>query len=330
MIFSCPVCAARVRLDPSRHAGKRIKLRCSKCAEVFQVEVPAAPAAVPEPGLPPAMAAVTGSGEPPAAGAGTLKVLVAHGDHALCRTISGVLSRHADIALTLCHSGHEALGVMEQTVPAVAIVDVALPGLFAFELVEKVRRRAGLDQVKLILLSSVYNKMAYKRTPSSLYGADDYIEKHHIAFDLVEKIRRLAQSPAAPPPTTFAAPPAPVEIELAGKSLAEVEELTRIKDVNARIQSDELTEYAATGTDEAMEKALRLARIIVSDIALYNQDRVEEGVRNGTFFVLLEGEINEGRRLFSGRVAADVPHREQMLEHAFNNFIERRRRELKL
>lgn len=330
MIFSCPVCASRVRLDPSRHAGKRIKLRCSKCAEVFQVEVPAALVTMSGPGLPSSLPAITGLGESPVAETGMLKVLVAHGDHALCRTISDVLSRHADIALTLCHSGHDALSVMEQTIPAVAVVDVALPGLFAFELVDKVRRRAGLEQVKLILLSSVYNKMAYKRTPSSLYGADDYIEKHHIAFDLVEKIRRLAQFPAAPPPTTFAAPQAPVEIELAGKSPSEVEELTRIKDVNARIQSDEQTEVAATGSDEALEKALRLARIIVSDIALYNQDRVEEGVRNGTFFVLLEAEINEGRRLFFGRVAADVPHREQMLDHAFNNFIERRRRELKL
>lgn len=330
MIFSCPTCAARVRLDPSKHAGKRIKLRCSKCAEIFQVEVPAVAREASGQLSTTVGLSVPDPATPGASGSGMLQVLVAHGDHALCRTISDVLSRHADIALSICHSGHDALSVMERTIPAVAVVDVALPGLFAFELVEKVRRRAGLEQVKLILLSSVYNKMAYKRTPSSLYGADDYIEKHHIAFDLVEKIRRLAQCPSSSPPTTFAAPQAPAEIELTGKSPEEVVELTRIKEVNTRIQSDEQTEFAAAGSDEALQKALRLARIIVSDIALYNQDRVEEGVRNGTFFVLLDAEINEGRRLFSGRVAADVPHRDQILEHAFNNFIERRRRELKL
>lgn len=320
MIVSCPACAARVRLDPARYAGKRVKLRCSKCAKIFQVEVAPPVDSVPASIVAPLRAPADER----------IQVLLAHGDHALCRTISEVLSRHADIALSVCHSGHDALSTMERSVPAVAVVDVALPGLFAFEVVEKVRRRPGLEQVKLILLSSVYNKMAYKRTPSSLYGADDYIEKHHIAFDLVEKIRKLAQSPASLPPNVFAPPQAPMEPDFAGKNPTEVAEMNRIHEVNTRILTDEQTEIAASGSDEALEKALRLARIIVSDIALYNQDRVEEGVRNGTFFALLEAEINEGRRLFDGRVAANVPQRDQILEHAFNNFIDRRRRELKL
>ena len=35
---------------------------------------------------------------------------------------------------------------------------------------------------------------------------------------------------------------------------------------------------------EAVEKARRFARIIVSDIALYNQEAVIEGLKNGTFY----------------------------------------------
>ena len=45
---------------------------------------------------------------------------------------------------------------------------------------------------------------------------------------------------------------------------------------------------------EAVEKARRFARIIVSDIALYNQEAVIEGLKNGTFYDLLRKDIEEG------------------------------------
>lgn len=332
MIVSCPECATRIRLDRTRLAGKRVKLRCSRCGGVFHAEVPGDAVA-----LSTSMSdAADRSASVPVAprSEAQIDVLVAHSDPNLCATIGDVLARHADLSWWSCHNGDEALAGMEKRVPAVAIVDVALPGLFAFELVDKVRKRPGLASVRLILLSSVYNKMAYKRTPNSLYGADDYIEKHHIAIDLVDKIRLLAKagsrgslsSPAAVLPSGAAES---VEPGLATSS--DVEELQRIQEVNTRIINAEKTEVAAAaGTDEAMVKAQRLARIIVSDIALYNQDLVEEGVRNGTFFVLLAAEVQEGRRLFSERVGALIPNSEGILEQAFSSFIERRRRELSL
>lgn len=311
VIVSCPVCSARVRLDRGRHGGKRIKLRCSRCGEVHQVEVPAA--AVKEAATMP----------------GAVQVLVAHSDPALCAAVGEIFAPYTDISWHACHSGEEALATMERLLPQVAVVDVALPGLFAFELVEKVRQRPGLDQVKLILLSSVYNKMAYKRTPNSLYGADDYIEKHHLPTDLVPKIRDLTG-------LNLSAGPVHGTVALSGLGVAQVksgdqEQLRRIETVNTLLRSAEESEIeaeAANGVQEALEKALRLARIIVSDIALYNQDRVEEGIRNGTFYAVLANEIEEGRKLFNERVAADVPRRDQILPQAFEQFIERRRSEL--
>jgi predicted Zn finger-like uncharacterized protein len=331
MIVSCPECATRIRLDKARLAGKRVKLRCSRCGGVFQADVPvetADSALVLSPELMPQESLSS------ACPRGQIDVLVAHSDPNLCATIGDVLSRHADLSWWSCHNGDEALAGMEKRVPTVAIVDVALPGLFAFEVVEKVRKRPGLASVRLVLLSSVYNKMAYKRTPHSLYGADDYIEKHHIAIDLVDKIRHLARmSPrsATAVPATFAPPDAPEAFAERLAAHTDANELQRIQEVNSRIIDAEQSEVAVfAGTDEAMIKAQRLARIIVSDIALYNQDLVEEGVRNGTFFVLLASEVQEGRRLFNERIGALIPDCEGILEQAFNTFIERRRRELSL
>lgn len=303
MNVSCPACAARLRLDRQRLGGKRVTLRCGRCREVFKVDVPSV------------IAENMG-----------LSVLVAHSDRALCATIEEILN-HAGLSCRICHDGEEALNLMDASPPQVAVVDVALPGLFAFEVVEKVRKRQGLEEVKILLLSSVYNRMAYKRTPSSLYGADDYIEKHHIPDDLVSKINQLAVN--AVPASSGEAASGGITV---GETLPadEKDQGSRIPsdEVKERIRSAEENEVSGDASEEGVIKARRLARIIVSDIALYNQDRVEEGIRQGSFYQLLASEIDEGKRLIKERIAPEICSREDFLEQAFASFIERRKKEL--
>jgi len=54
------------------------------------------------------------------------------------------------------------------------------------------------------------------------------------------------------------------------------------------------------------EAAARLARTIISDIALYNKEKVMSGIKNDNVFDLLEKELNEGLELYKSRVSADV------------------------
>lgn len=54
------------------------------------------------------------------------------------------------------------------------------------------------------------------------------------------------------------------------------------------------------------EAATRLARAIASDIALYNEDKIIEGIENDNLFELLSDEINEGLTLYRGRVSPDL------------------------
>jgi DNA-binding response OmpR family regulator len=254
--------------------------------------------------------------------------MVAHSDESLCFTIGEILARDG-FSFQICHNGHEALRQMESAPPHLALVDVALPGLFAFEVVDKVRSRPALQAMKIILLSSVYNKTAYKRTPTSLYGADDYLEKHHIPTDLVPKINSLLIDVAPEPDHS----PAPEETDseqlLAARASAE-EPRAFVDAINCKIRSAEEHEVFAESAAEAAEKARRLARIIVSDIALYNQEKVEEGIRTGHFSELLAREIEEGRRLFEERVAPEVRQLEDHLQSAFTALIDRRRSELRL
>lgn len=298
MIIHCSACAKRVRIDAGKYAGKRIKLRCAGCGEVFAVDVPASLADTVLPTSRPL-------------------ILVAHSDLTLCETVGGILSAH-DFHWQACHDGDAALQLMDARPPLVAIVDVALPGLFAFEVVDKVRRRPGLETVKIMLLSSVYNKMAYKRRPHTLYGADDYIEKHHIPTDLITKIHQLA--PLSKRAAGRGPLPGTPPNQAGGQESVDV-----LKD---RLQLAEESESALDADERvALLKAQRLARIIVSDIALYDEAKVAAGIEQGTFFELFAAEIAEGRRHFLERIPASIPNRSAILDAAFNELMERFLRE---
>jgi hypothetical protein len=53
-------------------------------------------------------------------------------------------------------------------------------------------------------------------------------------------------------------------------------------------------------------KAERLARIVVSDIVLYNEERFAAAVRSGNVLDAMSGDLCEGRGLFEERIDARV------------------------
>ena len=62
--------------------------------------------------------------------------------------------------------------------------------------------------------------------------------------------------------------------------------------------------------------AFRLARAIVSDITLYNQEKVKEGIKNDSIFEVLTEELQEGRDHFYGRVSLDLDDRAHLYDRA--------------
>lgn len=52
--------------------------------------------------------------------------------------------------------------------------------------------------------------------------------------------------------------------------------------------------------------AKRLARAILSDVALYNMEKVENGIKNDNIFDTLKEELEEGRQHFYSRVTPDL------------------------
>ncbi|HTG81247.1 MAG TPA: response regulator [Geobacteraceae bacterium] len=324
MLIVCPSCKTKFSFDEQKVGAEGVKLRCSKCSTIFRIvrkaaSAPPAPVEAPQPAEAPAPARVT--------------VVVANESPAFCSAVQKVLASEPFDVFTY-NDGKVALAAIEQLRPDVVLLDVALPSLYGFEVCEAVRKNPDLSSTKLILIASIYDKTRYKRTPSSFYGADDYIEKHHIPdllvaliYKLISGQKQVEASRGKKLPVEAEAQAAvdwPSKGELAAQNAAR-EELKRDDEETSAVPPP-----SSTVLPEDHLKAKRLARIIVSDIILYNQGKVEDGIRNGTFYELLADDIGEGRSLYARRVADDIHQATSYLEDAFEELIAKKRREFGL
>ncbi len=129
--------------------------------------------------------------------------------------------------------------------------------------------------------------------------------------DLQRKYPREAASPMPKAPATDAesqAPQAPSAQQAAGSP----------------------PKKQAATSDDAHAKARRLARLIVSDIALYTRKNVERGVKEGKVLELLEHDINEARALYARRVPEEIRNSTSYLDEAFKELFEKTKQELNL
>lgn len=54
------------------------------------------------------------------------------------------------------------------------------------------------------------------------------------------------------------------------------------------------------------KRARQLARAIASDLTLYHEAKILEGIANDTLFEVMSDEIEEGRELFKSRVTPEI------------------------
>jgi len=69
------------------------------------------------------------------------------------------------------------------------------------------------------------------------------------------------------------------------------------------------------------EAANRLARAIASDISLYNEEKIIDGIENDSLFDTLSEEIEEGRELYKSRVSPDLFSRTNFFDRAVVDII---------
>ncbi len=69
------------------------------------------------------------------------------------------------------------------------------------------------------------------------------------------------------------------------------------------------------------EAATRLARAIASDLSLYNEEKIVQGIKDDNLFDVLKEEIEEGRELYRSRVSPELYTKTNFYERALVDII---------
>ena len=228
-----------------------------------------------------------------------MHVIVAHESQTIREAIRRLLAE-AGYQVTAVPDGPTALTwLVARPAPEALVLDVALPGIFAHELLERLQRLGS--PTKTVLVASVYNRAGYKRRPSSLYGAHDYVEQHHIPDLLLLKLANLLGVPA---------PDGQLVDQAVERDTHAIRDAGQAR-LGIRYQSAE----------EGRERARRLARLIVADIAIYHPDLRQLAGDERT--ARLREDLEEGRLLFDLRVPAEIRGATDYVGEALDEWIER-------
>lgn len=172
--------------------------------------------------------------------------------------------------------------------PQVVFMNVVLRHTMGFTLCEKIKANAELSNIKVVLIGAIFRLDRFRRDPSNLYGADDYIEEIIVKHDLQSRMRKLL-------------------------GLAEGE-------VFGKREPD--------APSDVVDYARRLARIILSDIIIYNQEKADDAVRSDTFTAAMAEEIQEGVEYYLEKIPSDRPEIREIYEQTISDYVKRRRKEL--
>lgn len=234
-----------------------------------------------------------------------LQVLIAHDSEEMTAEIRDALDEHVDRMAEVA-DGREALSRLLREHPRVLVVDVALPGRAPFELCDDIAE-AGL-RTRVVLVASVYNHTRYKRRPTSLYGADDYVEQHHIHDMLAGKVVRLMSGERGPGEVR----PGEIDPDAAER---------------VREAADAMLEIEFDDPAQGEQRAARLCELIVADMALYNGEIIESLTSLGDAPARLLDDLREARKVFARLVPREIRGGRDWVGEQFARLIERRPRQ---
>jgi len=331
VIAACPQCQTRYRLAREKIGPQGARIRCSQCQTIFRVQSPpdgapptpaeakpsplasapqtSAPAPAPAPKLEPRPAPAAAPPPPPPPAPRPLpplgRAIVAELDGDSAKAVTELLAKWR-IESDVVADGAEALVRMFRAPPLLAILGADLPSLSGSRVAEIAQRATELAAVKLIRIAT-----ASDQTGTPGFDAEEMLEAADYPAGVAEILGRLGigakPSPEAPAPAAAAprAKPAATPAPAAAPSAAPEAPKPAAKPAAAAPAARPTAPFVPS-SDPAIAAAERLARIAVSDVILYNQEKFAAAAARGTAAKEMAGELGEARQHFNSRVAPSV------------------------
>jgi DNA-binding response OmpR family regulator len=118
-------------------------------------------------------------------------VLVADDDEDILLLVTTRLRRDG-FDIVSARSGDEALALVRERRPALAVLDIGMPGLDGVQVLERIRADDDLRAMLVVLLTAKAQESDVRRGFDA--GADAYVKKPFSPADLSARVRELLDS----------------------------------------------------------------------------------------------------------------------------------------
>jgi len=110
-------------------------------------------------------------------------------DHPIMREgISQIINSQNDLSVIAeAESGHEALKILSDVLPDLAVIDISLKGMNGLELTKEIAK--NFKHIPILILSMHPEKFYAERAIKS--GAKGYLQKHEPSSKVIEAIRKI-------------------------------------------------------------------------------------------------------------------------------------------
>ncbi|EKD48355.1 MAG: phosphate regulon transcriptional regulatory protein PhoB [uncultured bacterium] len=116
------------------------------------------------------------------------KILVAEDDEFLIKAYKAKLEQEG-FEILLATDGEEAVSLVNSENPSVILLDVMMPKISGFEVLETVRKNPATKDIPVIIMSNLGQESDVKKGLN--LGAQDYLIKSNLDMDqIVTKIRK--------------------------------------------------------------------------------------------------------------------------------------------
>ena len=314
MKLACPSC--KQELDVLA-VDERLcaDVTCGHCAAVIGVSV---------------SATIIRPGAAASAAPSTPKVTVVMRDDQM-RTAYVEALRAAGFAVTDSGDARQALERLGQDVPNVAVIDGGFEPVFGMGIGEILKKSNVTRNTRVLGLHSDPSASlpvpGADHTMPAVAGAEAVVAAVH-ALASGERPAAVAAAPV-PEPVMQRPPAAPVPEPVmqqppAAPSPASAGTTGGAPGAPGSGSGATATISKPLSADPDHAKAQRLARTIVSDIALYNQEAVQDGIKNGNLRQTLEQFLDEGREHYKEKVSPEIQSSTDYFNDAVEAFVARK------
>jgi len=195
------------------------------------------------------------------------------------RSLSSVLGfelKKSNFDVEFAYDGEEALEKLEKIKPDLILLDLILPKINGFDVLEKIKQNFNTRSIPVIVLSNLGSDDDIKRA-IKLGASDYYVKAQHPLLEIVEKISKFLEIPRSPIETSKVLAE---ETPLIKQEPPVVEKAEIVPEVKKEEKKEEkVVKKAVTEENKEAKEALKIGKETIEETIEEGEDKDDQKIK---------------------------------------------------